>query len=57
MDLTIFFLAVVLLQVATQMAGKGRVHNAKAQVIPKGLGHLLCRRRGLQPITSFEPQL
>lgn len=41
MDLTIFLLAVVLLQVATQMAGEGRVHNAKAQVIPKGLGHLL----------------
>lgn len=41
MDLTIFLLAVVLLQVATQMAGEGRVYNAKAQVIPKGLGHLL----------------
>lgn len=56
MDLATFLLAVVLLEVATEVAGEGRVDNAKAQVIPEGLGHLIRRRRGLQPVTSFESQ-
>lgn len=57
MDLATFLLAMVLLQVATQVAGKGRIDNAKAQIVPKETGHLICGRRGLQLVTSFESQL